>query len=62
MSLTYKADIYEGSIQVADRNPDYRFILALFCMALAITVASIIFTPAPVGSGVVTSEITSVGP
>ena len=40
---------------------DYSFILALFCMVLALVVASAIFTPAPVGAGI-TSEITSVGP
>ena len=38
-----------------------RFILILFCMVLVLVVASVIFTPAPVGSGI-TSEITTVGP
>ena len=38
-----------------------RVILILFCMVLVLVVASVIFTPAPVGSGI-TSEITSVGP
>ena len=37
------------------------FILTLVCMALALVVASAIFTPAPVGSGIA-SEITTVGP
>jgi len=41
---------------------DYGFILALVCMALAVVVASIVFTPAAVGSGINFSEITSVGP
>jgi hypothetical protein len=43
------------------KHRDYGFILALVCMALALVVASAIFTPAPVGSGI-TSEITTVGP
>ena len=51
-----------GALHDADRkHPEYGFILALVCMALALVVASAIFTPAPVGAGV-TSEITSVGP
>jgi hypothetical protein len=72
MSLSHKADLYEGSIQETDRKHrdyEYRdatgaaagFILALVCMALALVVASAIFTPAPVGSGIA-SEITTVGP
>jgi hypothetical protein len=40
---------------------NYGFILALICMVLALLVASAIFTPAPVGSGI-TSELTTVGP
>jgi hypothetical protein len=43
------------------KHRDYGFILALICMALALVVASEIFAPAPVGSGI-TSEITTVGP
>ena len=72
MSLSHKADLYEGSIQDTDRkHRDYEyhdatgaaagFILTLVCMALALAVASAVFTPAPVGSGI-TSEITTVGP
>ena len=38
---------------------DYGFILALIGMALALVVASVVFTPAPVGTGI---EITAVGP
>ena len=38
-----------------------RFILVLFCMVLVLVLASVIFTPAPVGSGI-TSELTTVGP
>ena len=62
MSLSHKADLYEGSIQDTDRkHRDYGFILALVCMALALVVASAIFRPAAVGSGIA-SEITTVGP
>jgi hypothetical protein len=62
MSLLYhsnkKADLKRTDY--TDRT-DYGFILALVCMALALVVASVIFTPAPVGAGI-TSEITSVSP
>jgi hypothetical protein len=52
-SITYqKADL---------QYRDYGFILALVCMALAIVVASAIFAPAPVGSGINFSEITTTG-
>ena len=73
MSLSHKADLYyEGSIQDTDRKHreyEYRdatgaaagFILTLVCMALALAVASAVFTPATVGSGIA-SEITTVGP
>jgi hypothetical protein len=40
------------------KHRDYGFILGLVCMALALVVASAVFTPAPVGAGI-TSEITS---
>jgi hypothetical protein len=47
MSLLYhtheKADL---------KHRDYGFILALVCMVLALVVASAIFKPAPVGSGI----------
>ena len=43
MSLSHNADILDGSIQSADRKSDYRFVIALICMALALTVASAIF-------------------
>jgi hypothetical protein len=39
------------------QHRDFSFILAVVCMALAVVVASAIFTPAPVGAGI-TSEIT----
>jgi len=53
--------LYHASEKAESNRRDYSFILALVCMALAVVVASAIFTPAPVGAGV-TSEITSVGP
>ena len=43
------------------KSGDYGFVLALICIALALVVASVIFTPAPVGGGI-TSEITTVDP
>jgi len=56
MSLLYQTH------QTTDlKRRDYGFVLALVCMVLALVVASVIFTPAPVGAGI-TSEITSVGP
>jgi hypothetical protein len=59
MSLLYHTN-EKADLKRTDYT-DYGFILALFCMALALVVASVIFTPAPVGTGI-TSEITSVGP
>jgi hypothetical protein len=53
--------LYHTSEKAELKRPDNSFILALISMALALVVASAIFTPAPVGSGI-TSEITSVGP
>ena len=54
--------LYHTSEKADLKRPDYGFILTLVCMALALVVASAIFTPAPVGSGINFSEITSVGP
>ena len=39
---------------------DYGFILALFCMVLALLLGIAILKPTPVGAGI-TSEITSTG-
>ena len=56
MSLLYH------TYQKADlQDRDYGFILALVCMALAMVVASATFAPAPVGSGINFSEITTTG-
>jgi hypothetical protein len=55
MSLVYRTN------QTTDfKQRDYGFILVLICMALALLVASAIFTPAPIGSGIA-SELTTVG-
>jgi hypothetical protein len=62
MTLSHQTDVYETAKAQSDRKrPEYSFVLVLVCMALALVVASAIFTPAPVGAGI-TSEITSVGP
>ena len=61
MSLLHKADIYPGSTEIADRRPDYRFVLALICMALALGVAGAVFTPVNIGSGI-SNEVSLVGP
>jgi hypothetical protein len=53
--------LYHTSEKAELKHPDHGFILAVICMALAVVVASAIFTPALVGNGI-TSEITSVGP
>jgi hypothetical protein len=53
--------LYQTSEKADLKRPDYGFILTLVCLALALVVASVVFTPAPVGTGI-TSEITSVGP
>jgi hypothetical protein len=60
MSLLYQTS-EKASEKANLKRPDYGFILALVCMALALVVASVVFTPAPVGGGI-TSEVTSVGP
>ena len=61
MSLLYhsneKADLKHTDYS---DNTDYGFILALFCMVLALVVGIAIFKPTPVGAGI-TSEITSTG-
>jgi len=47
--------------RAALKHHDYGFVLALICMALALVVASAIFTPAPVGTGI-NDQIWFVGP
>jgi hypothetical protein len=49
MSLLQKTDVYQHSEEKAPRkHSDYGFVLALICMALALLVASVAFTPATV--------------
>jgi hypothetical protein len=58
MTLSHQ-NVYETPKAQSDRKrPEYSFVLVLVCMALALLVASAIFRPAPVGTGI---EITSVG-
>jgi hypothetical protein len=61
MSFLQQTHVYRD-LQKADRkHHGYGFILALFAVALAILVASAIFAPIPVGSGI-SSETWFVGP
>jgi len=47
------AFVYQGSNEKADhQHSGYGFILALICVALALVLANVMFTPAPVGSGI----------
>jgi hypothetical protein len=57
MSLLHQT-VYQGSNEKAGReHSGYGFVLALICVALALVVASVMFTPAFVGG-----EIPLVGP
>jgi hypothetical protein len=58
MSLLQKTDVYQGPEEKAVRkHPEYGFVLVLICVALALVLSSVMFTPAPVGG-----EIPLVGP
>ena len=62
MSLLHRTDVLQSPKGKADRkHPEYSLMLALLCAALALVVASAIFTPAIIGSGT-RSEISLVGP
>ena len=63
MSLLHRTDVYhQGSNEKADhKHAEYGFVLALICVALALVIASVMFTPAPIGSGI-GDEILFVGP
>jgi hypothetical protein len=62
MSFVHNTGIYQDPKETADRkHPEYGFVLVLICLALALVVASAIFTPAPVGSGI-SVETSLVGP
>jgi Na+/proline symporter len=46
MSLVQKTDVYQRSDEkTARKSSDYGFILALICLALALLVAGVAFTP-----------------
>jgi hypothetical protein len=55
------SSLYHTQARIDLKHRDYGFILALVCMALALVVASAIFTPAPVGGGI-SDQISLVGP
>jgi hypothetical protein len=60
--LTSSVHLYETTTHRADlKHRDYGFVLILACMVLGLVVASAIFTPAPVGSGI-NDQISFVGP
>jgi hypothetical protein len=62
MTLSHQTDVYETPSAQPDRKrPEYSFVLALVCVALALVVAGVIFTLAPVGSGI-SREISLIGP
>ena len=69
MSLLRKDDVYEGrnansdgtKLAVTNGKPDLGFILVLICAALAITVATALFAPAP-GASQIASDTLIVGP
>jgi hypothetical protein len=62
MSLSHSTEVYESQKEDADRNHrEYGFVLTLVCVALALVLASAIFTPVSVRSGI-GSETSLVGP
>ncbi len=62
MSSRYHTDIDQNLKEtVVHKHPEYGFVLALLCMALALVVTCAIFSPAPVGSGV-SDKMSIVGP
>ena len=61
-SLVYKTHIYEKPIRDVERHTEYRFFFALVCLALGLVVASVIFTPEAVRSGMNSGESWFVGP
>jgi hypothetical protein len=62
MSLSRSADVHDRPKQIADhKHHTYSFILVLVCMVLALVLASVVFTPVPIGGGI-NSEISLGGP
>jgi len=61
MSLLDKTDVFQTRNERAVReHPEYGSVLVLVCAALTLVVASAIFSPAPVGSGI-SNEIWLIG-
>jgi hypothetical protein len=61
MSLLDKTDVFQTRNETAVRKqPEYGSVLALVCVALTLVVASAIYSPAPVGSGI-SNEIWLIG-
>jgi hypothetical protein len=53
MSLLHQTDVYQESNEKAGRkHSGYGFVLALICVVLALLIASVMFTPAAIGSGI----------
>ena len=62
MSLSRSAEVLESQREDADRNHrGYGYILSLVCVVLALVLASAIFTPVSIGSGI-DNETSLVGP
>jgi hypothetical protein len=62
MSLSHSTEVFERQKEDADQNHrGYGFILALVCVVLALVLASAIFAPVSIGSGI-DNEISLVGP
>jgi hypothetical protein len=58
MSLLHQTDVYQASNEKAEgKLSSYGFVLVLVCMALALVVASVIFTPAPVATELYSSVL-----
>ena len=50
MSLLQKTDVYQGREETAARkHPEYDFVLAVVCVALALVIAGVTFTHAFIG-------------
>jgi hypothetical protein len=62
MSLSRSAEVVESQREDVDRNHrGYGFVLTLVCVVLALVLASAIFTPVSIGSGI-DNETSLVGP
>jgi len=62
MSLSHSTEVFEGPKANADRNHrGHGLVLTLVCVVLALVLASAIFTPVSIGSGV-DNETSLAGP